>query len=878
MAASAGPPQVALGSTVSTDDRLLRGGLQLPLADSGGDLLLLNLEGAGSLAGNGWSAQAGPAWRHALSEHLMLGGYGFAAYDRSAAGSRFVTVSPGLELLAPRWQLSANLYLPVGQRTRMTGTASWAGESGDSSYTSFSGHQQYDRMIAPVDEIGTGADLVGSLRLGGRHDLGLRLGGYRFTPRTEARNGAVAGLQAEIVPGLSAALDYGYDSVDRNRIGLTLSFRFGGAPAAATPAPDWRRRPVQHNIAAFDTANAVPVSHLTAPVSDPLPYRDNIWFFDPAGTAYDPAAGTAACSYAQPCSSLDAATTAGIAALAAGSGARDAPALYLRPGTYSLPAGSFIQLYGGQSLLGRTASYAGAATGGDRPLLLAGSILIAGADGNGGNRLENLVLRNNGSLFPAAIIAADAGRLTFAGLTVGGGGTSPADPPYLAGLNLSGATSASLSGVSIAVGNGGDTALPVATGIRLTGTAGLTISGSSISATASGDGNRGAFAILGTLAGGGSLVVQDSSLAAAASGTADAGAFDIYLDGPGGGTVSVTASRLGAILAGENGFGAANLVDASVAGNSIAIANSDLVATATGTGASAGSLALGGDATATVTASRLTASHSGSGDSQGVTQVQIQDNVQVTITGSTLHASDSSTNGRAFVNSLSAAGNSRLTVLDSVIVNEGSSATQSGSTIVTSLDDAQVTVRGSSLATTFAGGPEITEPSGAVPLWSLGRSAITVQDSAILATAGNALTVPDPLEAEDASRITITGSTLRAVQSFGNRLDTPLAAIVAADMASVTLTNTALLQGLSGPSTDGLGAIQALGSATVRLTGGVLALDNAGSPAGAAALPTVAATAYENAAIALQGVQIQLTGGSTAVSQSFGNGQVTVAD
>lgn len=908
--AEPGVPALTVSGSAFTGDQVLRGLFAVPLADGGRQVTLINLEGAVAPRDGSHSLQAGLIHRHRLAAGLMLGGTGFAAFDRSAAGSGFASVSPGVELLAPRWQLSANLYLPVGDRTKVTGAESWAGEAGQSGYIRFRGHQQFDRRIASADQVGPGVDLSASvaLNLDREPDLRLAAGGYHFDQAERNRSGATAGVEVALGHGAGVGLGYVYDSLDRHRVGLTLRFQFGGAPARAASGtgPEWHLRPAQRNVGTLGQANTMPITHDTIPVSGDLLYRDNIWFFDPGGGVFDPAAGGANCSYERPCASLDPVVTRSIDRLAAVGGYRDAPSLYLGTGSYSLPAGALVQLFGNQSLLGRSADYVTPAVGDARPVLLAGGILVAAADGNQANQVADLVLRNNGSFFPAAIMTGGTGLLVLDNLDVGLSGQTPAGGGFLRGLSALDTGRLVVTGSRIFAGNGGDPFAPVAMAVQFDGAGTLSLQNSQLTASASGPGNRGAIALLqggaaaaidnsslsatvsGTGSGratgilaapgpGGSISLDRSDVTATVAGDGNAGSRAILLQGAGGGGIVLRDSRLLATNAGENGFGAVSIIDGSTAGNDWGIATSTITAGATGGGNAATVLLLAGDATARIDASVLDAGHSSLGDSGIVTQVQLFDRARLVITRSTITAHDESSEGVAAANNFLLSGDSRLVLAGSTVISTGSAATQSGSTNITTLDRAVAIVTDSDLVTRFGGGPLVTQASGAVPLWSLDSSVIEVLRSTVTAVALNPLTGSTPIEAEGNSRVTVTDSTVLGIQDRGNLLPISLETVVAAGNARVDLSGSIVGQRLAEPSRHGLILLSGLGTSRITVQDSLLLGDNAGTPLGTEPLQTTGVSVIDTSAITLRRSPIVLRGGEVRATSAVGGGTVTVA-
>ena len=143
----------------------------------------------------------GMGLRHMLEADWNLGAYGYFDRRRSELHSYFNQVTLGAEALSPDWDLRANAYLPLGRRSRETGSFATATLEGTSAFITSGGSEE--RSLAGFDaEIGWRVPVF-ALESG----VALRVfgGGYHFTadgvPDVTGPRGRVE-LVVDQVPGL----------------------------------------------------------------------------------------------------------------------------------------------------------------------------------------------------------------------------------------------------------------------------------------------------------------------------------------------------------------------------------------------------------------------------------------------------------------------------------------------------------------------------------------------------------------------------------------------------------------------------------------------------------------------------------------------------
>jgi hypothetical protein len=708
-------------------------------------------------------------------------------------------------------------------------------------YIRFAGHNQYDQRVYENSVTGTGSDLILSYHNNRFLPLTASVGAYYFD-MPEHPLGIIAKLASPIRHHLSFSLSVTHDPLSNNSVNFGISAHIGND---TDESGAWINKPVQHDLPLNVGANSIPIRNSYQADGTELLQKDNVWFFSTDGSAYNSSQGLANCTAENPCSGLNSANLLQIASDAAGAGFTNDPSIYLKPGTYTP---SVLLLYGNESLIGRTADYKQNATGNNRALLTTGSLLIDGQVASY-NTLANLQLVNDGNLL-SAIEILNTKSTTIDNVLIGPNTPSDSNQNYYSDLNISGAENVAINNSTLNANNVlAGTALSTSN-ILVENTSNLTINNSTLNDTATGVANQGATGI--AITGASAITINNSTLNDTASGNLNAGATGIYI-------TDDSSIALNHSILNQNGTGtdtrAINIFDSGNHTVNVSIDNSAL----TGTTAS--------------TESNI-----------GVFNIILSNN-------STLNVSNSSIVGRSTsVNGLGATINLQLsnqnaattdstnaTITNSLLFSSGVAATQTGSTNISTVNNATATVNSSHLETDMAGGPEITEASGAVPLWALNTSKITVNDSIVIAKALNSDTIATPVQAQggtnQAAIININNSQLYAYSLYGNTTHSDSSAVVAGFNSKITLNSTGIHVQTSGASDHNTLVINAIGDSQITLNNSSLVAENGNTPI-SGTLNTVGFSAINNAIIYNNGTSLDLNGNNIKVEQTFDNGQV----
>jgi hypothetical protein len=331
---------------------------------------------------NEYSLSLGGGYR-TLQENLgVLGGYVFADYNRSEQNNQFWFISPGVQRLGDKLDISANIYIPVSH-TKINGGQTFADNVGIDDYVSFFGHDQIDQLVDTFESTGLGADAEIGVKLPFlTNNSKIYFGSYYFAPKdNDSIFGGSARVNVPLNRFLSLTASESYDNVMHNTIKAGLSIALGGRDSGYHQHGDLQARmrdAVQRNLAAVAGG-----AHTAQPVQTGVKLtgvyaveRSNIWFFTPDGAAFN----STGCTADSPCAfTQDALNEINVMAPHAN--------LYTASGQYN--SGNLI-LDDGQSLYGRTADFTSAAAGQNLPIF-SGSFEL-----QGDNYLERIKLWDGG--------------------------------------------------------------------------------------------------------------------------------------------------------------------------------------------------------------------------------------------------------------------------------------------------------------------------------------------------------------------------------------------------------------------------------------------------------------------------------------------------
>lgn len=216
----------------------------------------------------------------------ILGAYVFGDYNHAPDGRGFWFVSPGVERLGERVDLSANLYIPVGSSQTNTGTY-FGSQIGIYDGVSFAGHTQFDQLYNTYESVGIGGDAQISYRLPVKNNSKLQLGGYHFNPKNaDSITGGAVRLEIPFSEQLSINLSNGYDNLAQNTFKIGFTYNFGDRRTPMNFKGDLAERMVdatQRNLIAVagNAKTAQPIINSTVATGQNVVVMDNISFFLP---------------------------------------------------------------------------------------------------------------------------------------------------------------------------------------------------------------------------------------------------------------------------------------------------------------------------------------------------------------------------------------------------------------------------------------------------------------------------------------------------------------------------------------------------------------------------------------------------------------------
>ncbi len=792
--------------------------------------LFTDADGGYSPVGHSSNFETGVDYRRLFAQHWAIGAYGFATFNRSVFGQNFYSINPGVEFLNHHWHINVDGYFPLTNHFKSSDNWVWADSVGIYEYVRFQGHNQYNQMVRQTSTIGNGTDLIISYRFTKLANIQASLGSYYFSmPGNPV--GVVAKLQSAVMHHLSFSLSATHDPLTRNSINFGITLHFGNDNNVNT---DWINEPIQHNLPLNVGANSLPISNNYQPQGQELLQKDNVWFFSTDGTAFNTSAGLQNCTAENPCSDLNSSNLSQIATDAPSGNFIHDPSIYLKPGTY---APSSLVLFSNESLIGRNADYTQPAQGSNRAIINTSTILIDNSLTTN-TTLANLQLVNNGST-NAAIQILGTANTTLDNLLVGPNSNSSASQNYGTGILIDSAGNVTLSSSTVNANNQITGISASVAGLLVDDTSNFQIINSTINTNTTGDNNLGSY---------GASIIGDSG-------------------------ITINNSIFNQTTTGANTT-AGNILTASGVTANINISTSQLSATASGNNSAVYNLTTNTNTTTAINNSTLTDNISSSGSNQSAYNILLDDNSTLTISNSTIRGTGSSANGLSSATNISLDDNSSVTVNNSDLFATGSAALQSGSTNITTNDSSSAIVNGGTLETQMAGGPEVTEASGAVPLWALNNSSISVNDAKIIARSLNSDTVSTAIQAENASSISVNDSKLYGYQVYGNSTDSDNAIVIGGDTSNVTINNSLIQAETSGSSTRNIILVNAIGSAQVTINNSTLNAYNNYTNAGTSSIQTIGLNAINSGIIRLNNSTMSLQGNQVVPTSTSGSGQI----
>ncbi len=279
-------------------------------------------------------------------------------------------------------------------------------------------------------------------------------------------------------------------------------------------------------------------------------------------------------------------------------------------------------------------------------------------------------------------------------------------------------------------------------------------------------------------------------------------------------------------------------------------------------------------ANVTINDSILNTTLTSNGSNGGIFGILLTGDSTLTMNNSTMSGSTTSTTGTGGTTNIDLYNTATATINNSTLLSNGSAATQSGSTNITTNNTANATINNSTLETDMAGGPEVTAASGAVPLWALGGSIITVNNTNITARALNSNTVATPIQSEGSTTqgatVNINDSHITAYSRFGNTTNSDNVLIVAGNSSRITMNNNSISAFTGGNSAHNLIMVQSEGTAQITMNNNALYANNGYTGSS----QTIGLNAIDSSIIYNNSTSFNLQGNAATNISTSGSGQI----
>ena len=781
------------------------------------------------------SLELGGVVRKLSNDDWAWGSYAYVSYNRSLLGNNFYTINPGLEFLNRKWHFSWNTYLPISATHQSAGNIVWADDVGIYQYIRFAQHQQFNQKVQLTSSTGVGTDFIVGYHIEPLANTKLSAGVYYFNMPSHPI-GFVAVAETPVFKRISFNIGFSHDPLTNNTVTLGIKLHLDGKHDAADQS-NWINEQTQHNLIQITQANTIPISSGYRTQGQDYLQKDNIWFFNPDAPVYNSTFGLANCTYEHPCSNLNIDTTFEISQISQTGHFQDQPSLYLSPGVY--PSSSLF-LFNNESINGRSSDYVFPASGNDRAQIYTNELTIDGLTGNWSNTVANVALYNNGGNF-AAVNISNAQNVYFDNVQIGAMDSVNTWRNYNSGMLISDSENVSFTNSTISVNNYFTDALD---------TIGITIDGVQ------------------------NLYLQNSAINTLGVNT-NMDNIGILINSTS--NLSIQNSQLHQQITGLN-VNTINLLANPTVSANLAINNSGFVAIAEGDGTNAQNLFLVADSRASINNSIFTATTSSTGSNQNTFGVQLHDRSYVSMSNSSITSSAQSVTGKAAATNFFLYDDSRLELTNSNLYAFGSCALVTGNTAITLDNNSTASVVGGTLETYMAGGPSSGEPSGAVTIWTLANSPISISNAQVIARSGNDKTAAAPIQAQEDSIVLVTDSYVSAFYDYGNTTDVPSTAVISTNNSQITIENSRIAMEVLGGVTNKVALLTSYGDSVISVSNSVLKLLSFATPADPTSLNTYGAFAGDSSIIYLSSNLYYLQGSNVELSGTSGAGQVIITN
>lgn len=183
-----------------------------------------------------WLASLGLGIRKVLGCDMILGGYLFVDYNRTAENSSFTVLNPGIEFIMTGWDGHINGYFPISRDKEVLNTFTGT-QLGIPNSVFLRGQTPYDTVFDYMENIGPGADVEFGYTFNPFSFLDqvrAFLGGYYFAPQYASHiRGIEAGFEISLSHLLTMDIRDSYDNVNKNTFLLTFRVLLGGIEKCA---------------------------------------------------------------------------------------------------------------------------------------------------------------------------------------------------------------------------------------------------------------------------------------------------------------------------------------------------------------------------------------------------------------------------------------------------------------------------------------------------------------------------------------------------------------------------------------------------------------------------------------------------------------------
>lgn len=347
-----------------------------------------------------WTGEAGLGlgYRRIFAGRI-LGGHLTTNYSKAGSSFSYLTMNPGMEVMANDWDVSVNGFLALRKSKNTVVTTKFAEDFGIYDYIKYTGHLETDRYATRSDTeaAGTGVEVRVGHVVPFFPRVKAYLGGYYFNvPGVGTVRGGLAKVAYEVNRYISLELTDTADSRRHNRATAGVKVSFGGYSAAEREDMGIVTRMLDPIERGYDVTMVPIVTKAGMPeiimgAGEGISHDNLQWF-----NVKDASPGRGSGTFEDPYKQF---IPENIQEINAYKGAVDKfPLLYIRPGEYSFSALANKKLLVGYGwgIYGRGLDPTRSAVGDGRAILrgILGFESIAGVSNSGNNYVDSVILYN----------------------------------------------------------------------------------------------------------------------------------------------------------------------------------------------------------------------------------------------------------------------------------------------------------------------------------------------------------------------------------------------------------------------------------------------------------------------------------------------------